>query len=104
MTPPASTPTWAPDGPLTIDRAATLWPLAAEAVSADAGETVHVDLAQVERIDTAGCQILVRLASDAQARGLVWQLTGCSAGVAETIGLLGCGSLLVQTDASGEPT
>jgi anti-anti-sigma regulatory factor len=78
---------WRPAGRLTIEQAAQAH---AGAAGALARGVAHVDLSDVERIDTAGCQVLLKMAGDARAGGLAWQLSGAGPGVLDTIRRLGC--------------
>lgn len=62
----ADTPlTWAPTGTLTIDAVASHW--SSLQAHLGAGRALEIDLAAIERIDTAGMQLLLqvrRVASD----------------------------------------
>lgn len=87
---------WRPSGAMTIEHAAALW---AEARShgADAADAaMHVDLSAVERLDTAGCQVLLACREDARARGAAWRLTGCGPQAIEVMRLLGCDGVLME--------
>jgi anti-anti-sigma regulatory factor len=78
---------WRPSGALTVEWAAAA---AVEAGDALARGVAHVDLEAIERIDTAGCQILLRMAGEARARGLEWRMSGARSSVRETLQRLGC--------------
>jgi len=49
---------WAPSGTLTIDTVAAHW--ASLQASLAAGPSVHIDLTGIERVDTAGVQLLLQ--------------------------------------------
>jgi anti-anti-sigma factor len=53
--------------------------------------TYNVDLSAVTEIDAAGIQLLLWAKQMAEARGRRFRVTGCSATVAEAIGLLHLG-------------
>ena len=81
---------------MTIEHAAALW-TDARSHFADGG-AMHVDLSMVERLDTAGCQLLLACREDARRRALSWQLTGCTAQALEVMRLLGCDDVLAARD------
>jgi anti-anti-sigma factor len=83
----ATTPAWTLGGPLTIEHAAASWRTAAETLRA--ATDGHLDLSGVDRIDSAGLQLLIAIRRTLERRGLAWRLTGCSPRVLETIGQLG---------------
>jgi anti-anti-sigma regulatory factor len=86
---------WRPTGAMTIEHAAALWAGAASHLASDlTGGVMHVDLSSVERLDTAGCQILLACREDARRRGLDWRLTGCTGQALEVLRLLGCDGIL----------
>jgi anti-anti-sigma regulatory factor len=98
----ASVPAWTPGGSLTIEHAAEYWSAAAGTLTTAAGG--HVDLSAVDRVDSAGLQLLIAVRRTLEQRGLVWRLTGCSPGVVETIGQLGATEILgieTQTERRG---
>jgi anti-anti-sigma regulatory factor len=82
---------WRPGAAMTIEHAAALW---AEAQShfahAGNGTAMHIDLSAVERLDTAGCQMLLACREDARRRGAAWRLSGCGPEAIEVMRLLGC--------------
>lgn len=99
---------WRPDGAMTIEHAAALWAAAASHLASDpdAGEmqdetrgVMHVDLSSIERLDTAGCQILIACREDAKRRALDWRLTGCTEQTREVLRLLGCDGILEPVTA-----
>lgn len=102
---------WRPDGAMTVEHAAALWaaagshlasdPAACETQAETQDETqhvtrgvMHVDLSSIERLDTAGCQILIACREDATRRALDWRLTGCTAQTLDVLRLLGCDGIL----------
>lgn len=66
----------------------------------DVGEPVRIDGAAVERVDTAGIQLLVGFAIDCMERGIVFSWTARSALLEEAIRLLGVGALLESPGAA----
>jgi anti-anti-sigma regulatory factor len=104
-----SAPTeWRPSGAMTIEHAATLWADAASHlanasdVGAGAMRVMHVDLSAVERLDTAGCQILLACREEARRRTFGWRLTGCTPHAVDVMRLLGCDGILGATTDSEE--
>jgi anti-anti-sigma regulatory factor len=91
---PDSTTQWRPGGSLTIDRAAALWAEAQTHLASNGSGTIYVDLSAIERVDTAGCQILLACREDARRRGLGWTLDGCGMQIVEVMQLLGCVDVL----------
>jgi anti-anti-sigma regulatory factor len=92
---------WRPDGAMTIEHAAALWAdarahLANSGGGNGDGGTMHVDLSAVERLDTAGCQVLLACREDARRRGAAWRLTGCGPQALEVIRLLGSDGILTE--------
>jgi anti-sigma B factor antagonist len=73
------------EGELTIYRAAELKPALLEAA---AGETPAVDLSQVTEFDSAGLQLLLLAAREAQRRGKGLQLQAPSEAVREVLAML----------------
>lgn len=73
------------EGELTIYRAAELKPVLLEAA---AGEAPAVDLSQVTEFDSAGLQLLLVAAREAQGRGKPLQLLAPSAPVREVLAML----------------
>jgi ABC-type transporter Mla MlaB component len=105
---------WRPSGAMTIEHAAALWAEArshlanigcgggaSAGAGAGAGAGMHVDLSAVERLDTAGCQVLLACREDTSRRGAAWRLTGCGPQAIEVMGLLGCAALL-DADTEGD--
>lgn len=88
---------WRPEGLLTIEQAAAA---NADAAAALARGIARVDLAAVERIDTAGCQILLKMAHEARGQGLGWEMTGVSPTVLDTLRRLGCDAPLSSDDTA----
>ena len=102
---------WRPTGAMTIEHAAALWKDAASQlasasdlavgvsdIAADVRLVMHVDLASIERLDTAGCQILLACREDARRRDLGWRLTGCTPQALEVMRLLCCDGVLEAND------
>jgi len=73
------------EGELTIYRAAELKPVLLEAAT---GETPAVDLSQVTEFDSAGLQLLLVAAREAQGRDKPLQLLAPSAPVREVLAML----------------
>lgn len=73
MSPAAST-TWAPAGTLTIDTVAAHWSSLQSHLGA--GRPLAVDLAAIDRIDTAGTQLLLQVRRVAEAVGQPVQVHG----------------------------
>jgi anti-anti-sigma regulatory factor len=94
------TDSWQPAGRLTIEGAAQAH---ADAAAALGRGVARVDLSAVERIDTAGCQVLLKMAGDARAQGLDWQLSGGAPDVLETIQRLGCDVPLARVTPAASP-
>jgi anti-anti-sigma regulatory factor len=82
---------WAPSGRLTIDGAARI---ANDMPFAPTATAWEVDLSSVDRLDTAGCQLLLRARQDAERRGIAWRVVGCQTRIAESIRVLGCAGAL----------
>ena len=76
---------------MTVDAAARI---AKTTLFAADAETCEADLSQVERLDAAGCQVLLWARRDAERRGATWRISGCSEPAAAAIRLLGCGRAL----------
>jgi anti-anti-sigma regulatory factor len=81
---------WRPTGAMTIEHAAASWADARSHVA------MHVDLSAVERLDTAGCQVLLACREEARRRGAAWRLSGCGPQAIEVMRLLGCDGILME--------
>lgn len=90
------TPGWRPHGALTIEDVAAAWPEARAAATGDA----LVDLSALERIDTAGVQLLLALRRQVESRGGTWRLVGCAPRTLELIQTLGGAQALGVTETS----
>jgi anti-anti-sigma regulatory factor len=95
--PEVALPAWRPAAAMTIQHASTLW-TDARSHFADGG-SMHIDLSAVERLDTAGCQLLLACREDARRRSLGWRLTGCAPQALEVMRLLGCVDMLEAIEA-----
>lgn len=82
----AAAGTFAIEGEMTIYRAAEL---CAGMQAALGSGCFAMDLSAVTEIDSAGVQLLLAARKSARAKQRELELTGCSAPVAEALGLLG---------------
>jgi anti-anti-sigma regulatory factor len=66
----------------------------------EAGQALQIDGSQVERIDTAGVQLLVAFAIDCMERGIVFAWSARSPALEDAVGQLGVAALLESPGAS----
>src|SRR5690348_15425507 len=93
----AESSTWRPGAAMTVEHAAALWTdVRSHVANGAADAAMQIDLSAVERLDTAGCQVLLACREDARARGAAWRLTGCGPQTIEVMRLLGCDGVLME--------
>jgi anti-anti-sigma regulatory factor len=93
----AESATWRPGAAMTVEHAAALWAdVRSHVANGAAGAAMEIDLSAVERLDTAGCQVLLACREEARARGAAWRLTGCGPQAVEVMRLLGCDGVLME--------
>lgn len=101
---PAAPFAWRPSHPLTIEHAADAWRALAGPLGDGAG--LDVDLSQVTKADTSGCQVLVMAQRACAQHGAPWRLQGAAPAVREVMQLLGVDERLADlatTDADMTP-